>query len=66
MSAKPNNIIISHTTRPPLLLNAIAFNTETTGLDTRKAGIIHGIYDIDMADKTPGPVTVVTISSSSR
>ncbi len=40
MSDKQNNINISHTTRPLVSLNVIAFDTETTGLDTRQARII--------------------------
>lgn len=40
MPVKPINTVISHTTRPLVSLNAIAFDTETTGLDTRQARII--------------------------
>ncbi|NNE62756.1 MAG: hypothetical protein HKN34_01610, partial [Gammaproteobacteria bacterium] len=40
MTNKQNNKIISHTTRPLVSLDAIAFDLETTGLDTNRARII--------------------------
>ena len=40
MTNKQDNKIILHTTRPLVSLNAIAFDLETTGLDTSRARVI--------------------------
>lgn len=40
MTENQNKTILSHTTRPLVSLNAVAFDSETTGLDTRQARMI--------------------------